>query len=269
MVYLAAVPLFPRTRRFGNPYAFATIDAFYAFLWFVAWICIATYVGAGKSKGANDQKDDKDDDKDKDKKSGCDAFAYGSPAKCRLSTGTCILGVFVLYVSSSITTFIILSLISPSILFVVTAFMSIRDVMNYRRTGTMPYDGTDPSFAAQSKAAFSSNPGHDLDDDEERDSEFRTNRYGDGGVRPGSSHRGDEDEYALLQQSEVDDMGPHGSKPTASYDPTAGGGRLASGSTALSGGGGGLMHDYDTSYGGPYSQDQRPHGYGNADPYAR
>lgn len=244
LVYLTAVPIFPRTRRFGNPYAFATIDALYAFLWFTAWIAVATYVGAGKSKGEDDQKDKKD----KDKKSGCDAFAYGSPAKCTISTGTVVLGVFVF------------------LLFVGTAFMSIRDVMNYRRTGTMPYDGSDPSFAAQSKAAFSSNPAHDFDEEDGRDSEFRTGgRYEDNGRRPGSSQRADEDEYALLQQSELDDVGPHGSRPTAAYDPTAPSGRLPSGATAPDG----LMHDYDTSYGGPYGAQGGAHPYGNANPYAR
>ena len=91
--------MWPRTRRFGNPYAFAALDGLFTLLWFAAWVCIASYVAAGKAA----KHDNKDDNDEKEKrgnqgggKSGCDAFGYGSPAKCRLSTGTCILGVFVL-----------------------------------------------------------------------------------------------------------------------------------------------------------------------------
>lgn len=99
LIYLAAVPMWPRTRRFGNPYAFAALDGLFTLLWFAAWICIASYVAAGKA-AKNDNKENKDDKgkraEKEEEKSGCDAFGYGSPAKCRLSTGTCILGVFVL-----------------------------------------------------------------------------------------------------------------------------------------------------------------------------
>lgn len=86
--------MWPRTRRFGNPYAFAALDGLFTLLWFAAWICIASYVAAGKSAKPDDN--DKDKNKDKEEKSGCDAFGYGSPGKCKLSTGTCILGVFIL-----------------------------------------------------------------------------------------------------------------------------------------------------------------------------
>ncbi|WEW56533.1 hypothetical protein PRK78_001979 [Emydomyces testavorans] len=239
LVYLTAVPIWPRVRRFGNPYAFATVDGLYAFLWFTAWIAIATYVGSGKAAGEN-----KEENKKAGKK-GCDAFGYGSPAKCRLSTGTAVLGAFVF------------------LLFVVTTFMSFRDVMDYRRTGMMPYDGSDPTFAAQSKAAFSSNP-HDPDE-EDGDTEFRTGRPGG----PHSSHHDDGDEYALLQQNEIDDMGSHGARPPPSaYDPTAptGPGPRRSPAPVAPGG---LMHDYDTSYGGPFSHEpQQPATYGSG-PYNR
>lgn len=138
--------------------------------------------------------------------------------------------------------------------------MSFKNVMTFRRTGTMPYDGSDPTLAAQSKAAFSSNPHPDLDDDEERDAEFRTGRMAEGG-QPGSSYRTDEDEYALLQQSEIDDMGAGGSRPPPSYDPVVGSGRLPGSSPAPAPAPGGLMHDYDTSYGGPYGHPQGPNDY--------
>ncbi|KAH8430531.1 uncharacterized protein LDX57_008193 [Aspergillus melleus] len=101
-----------------------------------------------------------------------------------------------------------------SLLFVVTAFMSFRNVMHFRRTGTLPDAVSDPTFAAQSKAAFSSNP-HEFDEEED---DFRS-RAG-----MGSSVRGDRDEdYALLQQNEADELGnPNGrSAMHGSYDPTA------------------------------------------------
>lgn len=92
--------MWPRARRFGNAYAFALLDILFSILWFSAWVAVASYVAAGKAAdSSDDDKDDDDKDKDKDdKKSGCDAFGYGSPGKCKLSTGTVILGVVILYV---------------------------------------------------------------------------------------------------------------------------------------------------------------------------
>lgn len=126
-----------------------------------------------------------------------------------------------------------------SILFAITAWMSFRNVVHFRRTGTLPDAVSDPTFAAQSKAAFSSNPAHDFEEDED---DIRSGRGG-GGM--GASSRGDRDEdYALLHQSEVDDLGSsHGrTAMQGSYDPTA---------TAP----GGVLHDYNsTGYGGAHGQ---------------
>lgn len=55
--------------------------------------------------------------------------------------------------------------------------------------------GGDPTFAAQSKDAFSSNPQTDFDDDE--------NRHG------GHDEENGGEEYTMLHQSEVDDLGGH------------------------------------------------------------
>ncbi|KAA8647697.1 uncharacterized protein ATNIH1004_006392 [Aspergillus tanneri] len=214
--------MWPRARRFGNVYAFATVDCLYALLWFTAWVCVASYVAQGKSEGKAD--DDKDKDKNKDsKKGGCDNFKYGSASKCKVSTATVIMGVVIF------------------LLFIVTAFMSFRNVMHFRRTGTLPDAVSDPTFAAQSKAAFSSNPAHEFEEEED---DFRSGRA----TGMGSSVRGDRDEdYALLQQSEVDELGnPNGrSAMHGTYDPTA--------ST-----GGGVPHDPYTSYGGAYGQHYAP-----------
>lgn len=117
--------------------------------------------------------------------------------------------------------------------------MSIRNVRHFRRTGTLPDTVSDPTFAAQSKAAFSSNPGQDFDEEDD----FRSGR---GGLGPSS--RGDRDEdYALLQQSEMDEMnGAQGRTAMhGSYDPTA---------PAP----GGVLHDYNTGYGGAHGLHQVP-----------
>lgn len=101
--------MWPRARRFGNVYAFACVDVLYSILWLSAWICLASYVAQGKSKGASSDDDKKDSDSksnnarraaDDDKKTGCDNWAYGSAAKCKLSEATTIIGVFILYVDS-------------------------------------------------------------------------------------------------------------------------------------------------------------------------
>lgn len=136
----------------------------------------------------------------------------------------------------------------PSLLFIATSIFSIRNVVHFRRTGTMPDAISDPTFAAQTKAAFSSNPAHDFDEEED---EFRSGRAGG----DGASSRLDRDEdYALLQQSEADDLASHGgSAMHSSYDPT---------STAP----GSVLHSYDnTSYGGAYGQHYaQPSEYGGS-----
>lgn len=114
--------------------------------------------------------------------------------------------------------------------------MSFRNVMHFRRTGTLPDACSDPTFAAQSKAAFSSNPAQDFDEEED---DFRSGRPG-----MASSVRSDRDEdYALLHQSEADDLThPGRSGLSSGYDPTA--------PTSV-----GTLHEFnDTGYGGAYGQ---------------
>lgn len=107
LVYLVAVPIWPRARRFGNVYAFASVDMLYAVLWFAAWICLASYVAQGKAEGKSDSDSNKNSNNnnkqtratDSSSKGGCDNWKYGSAAKCKLSTATTIFGVVILYVS--------------------------------------------------------------------------------------------------------------------------------------------------------------------------
>lgn len=124
LIYLAAVPMWPRARRFGNVYAFATVDALYGVFWFAAWVCLASYVAQGKSIGKTSSSDsDKSSSSSSSKSSskradttttsskgtttsssssGCANWAYGSEAKCNISTATTIIGVVILYVVLSI-----------------------------------------------------------------------------------------------------------------------------------------------------------------------
>ena len=107
LVYLVAVPMWPRARRFGNVYAFASVDALYTILWASAWICLASYVAQGKSLGAETKSDSDSDSKSSTKratdsdsdstKTGCDNWRYGGATKCKLSEATTIIGVFILY----------------------------------------------------------------------------------------------------------------------------------------------------------------------------
>lgn len=119
--------------------------------------------------------------------------------------------------------------------------MSIRSVTHFRRTGTLPDTVSDPTFAAQTKDAFSSNPGNDLDEEED---DFRSGRVG-----MGSSIRSNQDEdYALLHQNEMDDFTTPARTPPlqASYEPTG----PVAGST---------LHDYSsTGYGGAHGQHFEP-----------
>ncbi|KAI5288248.1 vesicle formation at the endoplasmic reticulum [Ascosphaera aggregata] len=192
LIYLACFPVWPRTMRFANPYAFVTLDLLFALLWFIAWLCIATYVGTGKSRGKSNQEDTK--------QSGCDAFAYGSPGKCKLSTGTVILGVIVF------------------LMFIATSYFSIHTMMEYRRTGAAPFNQYDSTFAEQSNDAFNSNlnPAHEFDEEES---------HVPGDTTLDASHMGGysslgtriEENYAPLQQStEASDM-QHRPVP---YDPS-------------------------------------------------
>jgi translocation protein SEC72 len=244
--------MWPRARRFGNVYAFASVDCLYTILWFSAWVCVASYVAQGKSIGkSGDDNKNKDQNSNKnqnshqtraddggDSKSGCDAWAYGSATRCKISTATVILGVVILYGWRSCHSWLPANL--PSALFAVTTWMSVNNVKHFRRTGTLPDAVSDPTFAAQSKAAFSSNPAQDFEEEDD----FRSGRGG--GL--GSSVRGDRDEdYALLQQNEADEMGSAQGRSAmhGAYDPTAPGP-------------GGVLHDYNTGYGGAHGQHYAP-----------
>ena len=200
------VPMWSRARRFSNVYAFFVIDAAFVILWLSAWASVASYVVGGKGKGKND------------KASGCDNFKDGSPGKCKLSEATIILGLVAM------------------LLFVVTTFISFKNVTYYRRTGTMPATSGGNDFSKQTQDAFSSNMQHDDFDDEADLDPRQGGRPGMGGIR-----HSDDDEYGLLhQQADEELTHAHPGRPV-SYGQPEPDGPIP-------------IPDVDTSYGGAYGR---------------
>ncbi|KAL9617530.1 MAG: hypothetical protein Q9160_007688 [Pyrenula sp. 1 TL-2023] len=179
------VPMWSRTQRFANVYAFVAIDSALVILWLSAWASVASYVAGGKGKGKDT------------KKSGCDNFKYGSPGRCKLSEATIILGVIIM------------------LLFIATSYISFKGVTYYKRTGTMPTASGGNDFAKQTQDAFSSNMRNDEFDDE-ADLDPRQGGRVAGGGPPRHS---DDDEYALLHQNGDDDLAGTGGVPSSHPHP--------------------------------------------------
>lgn len=171
LIYLVMVPMWSRARKFANVYAFASLDGLSVLLWLSAWAAVASYVAAGKGKG------------DKEDAEGCDNFKFGTPGRCKLSQAILAFGVI------------------EMLLFIATAFISIRAVMTFKRTGMMPSTqmGAKPNdFSAQTQDAFSSNmrTDDDLDDDRENSGRQEYNYQ----------KQSFEDEYAPVRQNDQDEM---------------------------------------------------------------
>ena len=169
------VPMFSRARKLSNVYIFASLDAASVLLWLSAWASVASYISSGKGKGDN-----------KDAK-GCDNFKYGSPGRCKLSTGVTVLGVFMM------------------LTFVATAYFSFRAVMHFRRTGMMPNQQMGKNDFAVPQDAFSSNMHDEMDETQGRDSR-------QSGQYPHQQQVRDE-EYAPIYQNDQDDMGQAPQQP--------------------------------------------------------
>ncbi|KAL9026562.1 MAG: hypothetical protein Q9196_004793, partial [Gyalolechia fulgens] len=147
LIYQTGIPQFNRTKRFSNAYAHAAIDVLLTIFWFAAFISVATWTREGIKNGVG-----------RPGHTGCDAFAWGGGgSKCHLSQATIGMGVILF------------------LLFVATSFISIKNLLYYRRNGSIP--GTSPFHEAhplpnhdeddQAKYAFSSNPHDQFDEDEE------------------------------------------------------------------------------------------------------
>jgi len=83
------VPMWSRTKRFGNAYAFLSLDAVYTILWFAAFISIAMWNSKGIKNGAKERKLDEHD-------GNCTTFKFGPEDKCKLSRATVGMGAVVL-----------------------------------------------------------------------------------------------------------------------------------------------------------------------------
>ncbi|KAL8932164.1 MAG: hypothetical protein Q9216_006939 [Gyalolechia sp. 2 TL-2023] len=143
LIYQAGIPQFNRTKRFSNAYAHAAIDVLLAIFWFAAFISVATWTTEGIKHGVG-----------RPGVKGCDAFKWGGGgSKCHLSQATIGMGVIIF------------------LLFLATSYISIKNLLYYRRNGSLP--GATPAHEAhplpntddddQAKYAFSSNP-HDQRD---------------------------------------------------------------------------------------------------------
>jgi translocation protein SEC72 len=152
--------------------------------------------------------------------------------------------------------------------------------MAFRRTGTMPAptrgQSNDTSFAAQTKAAFSSNPRQTDSFDADFDAEDELHAPPRAATGPASRRTREDDEYALLHQSEerLDDVGlVHPGRPVSYGQP-----EREDGSPARPPGHGGYNSGsyhgeagsgVDTSYGGPYGAHNNRSGSvgGSGDPF--
>ena len=82
-------PMWTRTVRFANAYAFAALDLLFTIFWLSALISVAMYNSSGIKQGAKDKNLDEGD-------GSCATFAYGSEGMCKLSKASVVFGVFIL-----------------------------------------------------------------------------------------------------------------------------------------------------------------------------
>lgn len=106
------VPMWTRAWRFASVYAYATIDMLFVVLWFAAFVAVAQWNSAGLKKG--------EDSKDPAGNGTCAKFGFGSQAKCESSKAAVGFGVVV------------------CALFVASSVLSLKAVMQYKRTGVLP-----------------------------------------------------------------------------------------------------------------------------------
>jgi hypothetical protein len=121
LAYLTIGPLWSRLWRVNNVYAYTAIDLLFSLLWFAAAVAVAVWNANGISKGEEAANTKRDLFKRAvATKTGCAAFAYGSESKCSVSKATVGFGVVIF------------------LLFVATSYISIRAMIEYRKTGIKP-----------------------------------------------------------------------------------------------------------------------------------
>ncbi|XPS99300.1 hypothetical protein M3J09_008479 [Ascochyta lentis] len=178
IIYLVMVPMWARTKKFANAYAFLTVDLLYTILWFAAFVAVAMWNSEGIKEGA---KEKKIGDNDRN----CTTFKYGSESMCNISKGSVGIGVMVF------------------IFFGLTSAISGYYMHKFLREGVLPYESQkeNPYYASGDNSkdnAWSTEiETHDSDDDDRH-----TERGGNQ----------EEDEYALLHSTETD-QGRHPGRP--------------------------------------------------------
>ena len=158
--------MWTRVWRFANVYAYAAIDLLYTLLWFAAFVAVAVWQSEGlkvKDKDSDAKKGAKDD------AGTCAQFAYGSASKCDVTKAAVGFGVAIW------------------LLFIMTSAISIHGILQFRKTGIMPYGNSEKHGQADrlgydhlSKDVWSTNtdelgathsshrPSTSLDDDDPR-----------------------------------------------------------------------------------------------------
>jgi translocation protein SEC72 len=211
--------MWSRARKFANVYAFAVLDSLAVILWLSAWASTASYVASGKGKG------------DKTDATGCDNFKYGSPGRCKLSTGITILGVMIMLAFCS------------------TAFFSFRAVMQFKRTGFMPNQQIGKSDFVQTQDDFSSNM-HEFDDGDQHHDARQGGSYA---YQQGAQ----DDAYAPIGQNDHDVMNqaPHQPiSPLGQHGLGLGAGRFDQNDTGYHGATIAPDHDPRWQQGGQYGR---------------
>ncbi|KAK6434752.1 hypothetical protein LTR95_009067 [Oleoguttula sp. CCFEE 5521] len=106
---LIMVPMWSRAWRFANAYAYAAVDALLSILWFSAFVSAAVWVTGGIQMGRGDTHTGT-----------CASFGYGSASKCEVGRAGIGMGVLLW------------------LLWCATTAISVHQLLQYRRTGSMP-----------------------------------------------------------------------------------------------------------------------------------
>ncbi|KAF2669126.1 hypothetical protein BT63DRAFT_455101 [Microthyrium microscopicum] len=224
LIYLASIPMWERTQRFANVFAFLAIDAILAILWLAAWASMVSWVRAGQAAGAAEMKLPGGSQN-------CTTFElkdFGTPKKCDLANDCVGFGVvlFVLFIPTAVISYLYLRKIQKD--------SSVTEPWLGKNAYAVPGGAED----ANKDPAWST----DMHDDTGYGGGYdaQHNRTGSAGTEHGGDK--EEDEFQLLHGSSSDSIhrdpqaGAHPGRPweESRY------GRPESGD----------VRDEDTSYGG-------------------
>jgi len=244
LIYLAVVPLWARSQRFANVYAFLAIDIIFAIFWLSAWASLVSWNRAGMASGAEKKKLDHS-------AANCTTFDpdFGNEKKCQLAN-TCVGFGVVIFIT-----------------FIPTAIISY---LYLRRTfknpdGSSPWLGKSSAYSAPGgmEAGLTSGAGGTKDgvwstDTADLDEDAHHNHRPDSAGTDRGGHQ-QEDKYRLLHGGATEADGGH--HPGRRWDDERDGrGRY--------GGGGGGMHEEDTGYKGASGGSYQPPSALSPDGYA-